>query len=201
MANRVEAVYLDVGKVIMDFQGGLDALASKFGVGLPEVTTAWLEHDSDTCKGIISIHELWNRLKVKFDYRGEDIDFPEFWSSFFKPIQETHDLMKEISPIVSMGLFTNVYTGMLAVAMSRGIVPTHNYFAVVQSCDHGLAKPDKQLFRVAGSLARVDSNQILFVDDRNENIEMAQQMHWQTVHFDPKSPQQSVNEIRKKLNL
>lgn len=201
MAIEDKKLYLDVGKVIMDFQGGLDALAVKFGVGLPEVTAAWREHDDDTCKGIIGSQELWNRLKAKFDYRGEDIDFPEFWASFFKPIQETHDLMKEISPIVSMGLFTNVYSGMLAVAMSRGIVPKHDYFAIVQSCDHGLAKPDKQLFRVAGSLARVDSNQILFVDDRRENIEMAEQMQWQTVLFDPKNPQKSVGEIRKKLNL
>jgi len=54
---------------------------------------------------------------------------------------------------------------------------------VIVSCEVGVAKPDPVIFQMCLTRLGVKSSQVLFVDDRIENIEGAARLGIQTFHF------------------
>ncbi len=54
----------------------------------------------------------------------------------------------------------------------------------IASSDLGCAKPDPEWFRLANKLIPQD-RPILFIDDRFENIQVAETFGWKGIHFDP----------------
>jgi FMN phosphatase YigB (HAD superfamily) len=197
----VGMVYFDVGDVLARHTGGLSALSDMFGVSLPELTNAWQALAKQGNRGIISTQAIWDNLKATFNYSGEDINFTEFWTSFLKPMYETHELLLEISRIVSIGLLTNLFPGMYELILKRGDIPDAPYLTSVVSCQVKVAKPDEGIFKIAESRVDVPPGRILLIDDFGDNITVANQRGWETVHFNPINPRGSINETRRKLGI
>jgi putative hydrolase of the HAD superfamily len=56
--------------------------------------------------------------------------------------------------------------------------------AVVVSCEVGLSKPDPRVYRHCLERLGLEPTQVLFVDDRTENIEGAARVGLRTLHFE-----------------
>ena len=99
-------LYFDIGDVLARHQGGLNALSEMFRVSLSEITKELQVLGLQGNSGKIATQTIWDRLKLTFNYQGQDINFLDFWLNFLKPIPEAHDLLFDISKVVSIGLLT-----------------------------------------------------------------------------------------------
>lgn len=65
----------------------------------------------------------------------------------------------------------------------------------VLSCQVGLRKPEKEIYKLAAQLAKLKPKQCLLIDDREDNLEGARSSGWQGVLFT--SPNKLLLDMRK----
>ncbi len=70
---------------------------------------------------------------------------------------------------------------------------------VVNCADNGILKPDRRAFQRCLSLTGCRAGQALVVDDRSDNITVAQSLGMHSVLFDPSNPTASIAELHRKL--
>ena len=70
---------------------------------------------------------------------------------------------------------------------------------MVVSCEIGLRKPDPKIFNYLLKKLDLISQECLFIDDLENNIEAAQKLGFITIHFT--NQKKSMAEIRKALGL
>jgi FMN phosphatase YigB (HAD superfamily) len=199
--TEIGIVYFDVGDVLARHQGGLNALSEMFRVSLPEITKELQVLGIQGNSGKIATQTIWDSLTITFNYQGQNVNFLDFWLDFLKPISEAHDLLFDISKVVSIGLLTNLFPGMYAELLRRGDIPNAPYLTSVVSCNVKVAKPDQGIFKIAEDRINISPDRILFIDDNAENIAVANRRHWHTVHFNPNELTDSINEARTILRI
>ncbi len=88
-------------------------------------------------------------------------------------------------------------------AVNAGYLRSREYFTLFQgiviSAEEKLIKPDATLFQVVLDRFGLDANEMVFIDDSLPNIEVAQLLGMQTVHF--KASDKCYADIRKYFNL
>jgi epoxide hydrolase-like predicted phosphatase len=87
-----------------------------------------------------------------------------------KPNKELIILIKKLKKSYKIILFSNFIGDFL-----RKLIETHeinNLFdEVIISSDHGKKKPDHNFFEILVKISGVKKNEIIFTDDKNENVE------------------------------
>lgn len=114
-------------------------------------------------------------------------------------IESMHQLVKDLKTKYKVGLLTNIFPGHFDLFYNAGKIPHISFDAIVQSCDIGLAKPEKEIYRLAQMQTGVLASNIFLIDNSRENVAAAQQLGWQGFVFDPKNPIQSANKLREIL--
>lgn len=181
----IEFAYFDLGGVVFSFSGGLEAIANKIGRPIEDVTAYWKSQDDEICRGELQPQQFWNNMISQFHYDGPKLNFLEFWVSHFQPIRKTHEAMRVLqSKSVQIGILTNIYPGAFERALNTGAIPNLCYHAVVKSCEIGIVKPDRKIFEFALSQTALSPCQVIFIDDREENIKVAKKLNWNTLLFE-----------------
>ena len=82
----------------------------------------------------------------------------------------------------------------------EGMTDEYNFLkdfdGMIISGDIKLVKPDKKIFELAIDKFNLTPNETIFIDDRIENINSAQNLNFKTVHLtDPKRIKAKINEL------
>jgi len=82
----------------------------------------------------------------------------------------------------------------------EGMTDEYNFLkdfdGMIISGDIKLVKPDKKIFELAIEKFNLTPNETIFIDDRIENINSAQNLNFKTVHLtDPKRIKAKINEL------
>ena len=175
----------DLGKVLVDFDYGLAArkFAQTSKLPLPEI------HQIITKPEILFRYETGHLTRKQFydaicaatGYCGPLEVFGEFFSDIFTPIPEMIDLHAELR---ANGFATFIFsnTNDLAIQHIRKNFPFFaNFDGYILSYEHGSMKPDRHLYEVVEKITGRKGSKILYLDDRQENIEAGQARQWQTV--------------------
>lgn len=176
--------------------GGVEAISELTNYPYDKCRDIWLEMDNSICRGTTQPQELWNRIKRDSEYTGEDINFVPFWVSHFQPNTQLHKLMKDISTNHAVGLLTNIYPGVYQKAIEAGNIPNIPYAFVLQSCDTGFIKPEKQIYELAEQMSGLKPSDILLIDDSQKFITPAQERGWKTYTFNTNIPDSSTASLR-----
>jgi HAD superfamily hydrolase (TIGR01509 family) len=95
---------------------------------------------------------------------------------------------------VPLYIFSN--TNDLAIGHIRRNFPFFAEFDdFVLSYEHGAMKPDAKLYEVVERLAGRRGGQLLYLDDRIENVEAGRARGWQVIHH--RQPAESIAVIEK----
>ena len=199
--SQIKFVYFDIGDVLFEWKDGLKGLSEISNKSYQETHDAFEKYDADACRGTITPQELWKHLKTELDIKIEIDDFADWWSDYFKPILEMHDLVKKAAKKYRIGILTNIYHETMVHAFKKGNLPEVNYEAIIQSCDLNLVKPEEAFFKYAQDVANVLASEILFIDNKLENIDKARSLGWQVTWYDVNNPQKSAAGIKRVLNL
>ena len=198
MTNSIQLVIFDLGGVILNFKGSFPRLSSALGIEQASLEKAYYRHADLAARGKISTAEFWKRIRQDVQpANGTAIgDYEEFWTDNFTAIPETHALLRELSGRYHLGIMSNTEFGVYERALRKGQIPSSPFEIVIKSCDVGIVKPDQRIYQIAQDRTGVTPGEILFVDDRAENVEAALAQGWRAITFDPAHPGQSTAEIR-----
>lgn len=205
MSSKIKFVYFDVGNVLVKFEGGFQAISEKHNLPLSDISASAERYDVEICRGDMSRQEWYERLTkdlgVEYDH---DLDFTSFWISHFKPILETDKLVNDIvKDDLKVGILSNLAFRTWDRLILMELVPNISYDAMVRSSDLDIkiVKPERKIYEIAQERSGVRSTEILFTDDRQENLDTAKKLGWKTVLFDKNNPNKSILEIKKILGM
>jgi HAD superfamily hydrolase (TIGR01509 family) len=190
IANRQSpipsVVIFDLGKVLVDFdytRAGQRIAA--FGSVLPEVVRQFIDHSPLLVRyetGLISTTEFFAAVREATHFRGTAAEFAAAFADIFTPLAEMIALHAALR---ARGIPTYILsnTNDLAIAHIRRSYPFFaNFDGYVLSYEVGAMKPDAAIYLTAEKLAGKCGAEILFLDDRADNIAAATARGWQVIH-------------------
>ncbi|KAF0985201.1 hypothetical protein FDP41_000240 [Naegleria fowleri] len=122
------------------------------------------------------------------------------------PTLEAIGILSNHSKEWSHFIYHDLEGGELAKLFEKNLVKkgTHCEDLIVWSCDVNHAKPEKEIYEILLERIRkhvnsdIHPSQVCFIDDKDRNIEAAQQLGITTIHFDASLPEQFDFAIFKK---
>src|SRR5262249_42929387 len=145
--------------------------------------------------GLITKEQFFADVCSITGFRGEFAEFADYFSDIFEPIQkmvELHAALRQKQ--IPTYIFSN--TNELAVGHIRRNYPFFSHFnGYILSYEHGAMKPQPKLYEVVEQMTGKKQGQIIYLDDRPENVAAGAARGWQTVV--QKAPEQSWEALRK----
>ena len=179
------AVVFDLGKVLLDFDYGraAKALSVHSDVSATEfraiVDQSPLLHRFET--GLISTAEFITEVRRLTGYRGpEDLFFTAFGDIF----DEIHEMVALHRGLRGRGIPTFVFsnTNELAIGHIRRAFPFFGGFTGhIYSYETRSMKPAGGIYDVLERLTGLGGTDLLYIDDRCENIEAGAARGWRTI--------------------
>ena len=181
----VKVVVFDLGKVLVDFDYGIAArkLAENSGKSTDEIQTVidqsplLFRYESAQ----MTTPQFFDEVRQRIGFQG---GFGEFAAAFADIFTEIPEMTRLHATLRAQGLSTFVLsnTNEIAIAHVRRNFPFFAHFTdYVFSFEHAVLKPEPRIYEIAERISRVRTEEILFLDDKPENVAAAAQRGWQTI--------------------
>ena len=194
-----KAVVFDLGKVLLDFDysiaAGRIALQGKMP---PDEIRKFIDHSPLLFRfetGLLTKQQFYDEVCAATGFCGSLEDFAGFFSDIFVPIQPMVQLQAALR---ERGVPTYVFsnTNELAIGhISRNVSFFSNFDGYILSYEHGAMKPDAKLYEVVEQQSGHRQAEILYLDDRAENIASGAVRGWQVILQE--SPEKTLAAILK----
>jgi FMN phosphatase YigB (HAD superfamily) len=207
MSNNIKFIYFDIGGVLLlDFSGNNKWYEMKRDLGftdenIPFFDQLWAEHTAR----VNLDYDIDNFSKVLSD--KANVNIPKDYSmlqDFINRFKKNLLLEKIVSSLKSeynLGLLTNMYPRMLKILNEHSLIPQFKWNAVIDSSVIGYQKPDAQIYEVAEEMTGVNSKDILFIDNMEENLVVPKERGWKTFLYDPTNPNDSAKEFARFVEI
>lgn len=189
MATSIRFIYFDLGNVLVFFDPEISCrkVADVLGVEASKVQEAMYESgiEEQLEAGQISETEFLQQLFDRCDARADHAEVLGAMGAMFW-------LNDSVSPVATKLLASGIATGIL----SNTCGPHWNWVMregfgfvkalagkTVLSYEAKSMKPDAKIYHVATEAAGCDGSEILFFDDRQENVDAAIACGWQAHRF------------------
>lgn len=192
-----KAVVFDLGKVLVDFDYTIAAraLAARARVPASEFTRLLGQTPLLVTYelGQVATGAFYQQVCDATGFRGDLEEFSRLFADIFTAIDPMVDLHAQLRARgVPTYIFSN--TNELAVAHIRKTFPFFSDFdAYIYSFEEGALKPDDQIYAAVERRTGRAGPEILYIDDRPENIQTARRRGWQVIHHsDPATTRKAV---------
>jgi len=193
-------VVFDLGKVLVDFDYSIAGrrLAAKSKLPAAEVqkfldqTPLLFRYET----GLMTRQEFYETVKQNTGYHGSLEEFSGFFGDIFTEMPEMIALHAEVR---GRGFPTYIFsnTNDLAVEHIRRVFPFFaNFDGYIFSHEVGAMKPAAKIYEALEALAGKNGSEIIYIDDRAENIEAGAVRGWQTIlQTSPKVSRQALERL------
>ena len=176
----IEAIGFDWGNVLIDNPSpGLAAYCAEH-LGAPEKETrrTFRKFAADFQKGIILEDEWWERVCSELGVSKPKI--PSLWGDAVRevfPESEKKEVFALIRSLRRNGYKIGFLSNTERPAMDFFKEQNYEVFdEVVFSCAEGIVKPERRIYEILLERLGVKPEEAIFVDDRKENIEAAEEV-------------------------
>ena len=193
------AVIFDLGKVLVDFDYSIAArrIAARGQMTLLEIaayinqSSLFVEYES----GRVTTQQFFDEIRKATGFRGDLAEFSNCFADIFTAIEPMIRLQATLQQRgMSAYAFSN--TNELAAEHIRRSFPFYSKFdGCILSFEHGAMKPDARLYEVVERQSGRREAEILYLDDRPENIAAGAARGWQVILHE--SPEKSRAAIQK----
>jgi len=195
----VKAVVFDLGKVLVDFDYSIAArrIAAR-GKMPPEQLKDFLGQSPLLVRlerGQLTTEQFYDEICAATGFRGGIAEFTDFFADIFVPIEP---MVRLQAALRRQGIPTYVFsnTNDLAINHIRRNFPFYgNFDGYILSYEHGVMKPEAALYEVVERQSGRRDSEILYLDDRPENIAAGAARGWQVILQE--SPEKSRAAIQK----
>jgi glucose-1-phosphatase len=182
---KIRAVVFDLGKVLVDFDYGIAArkLAENSAAPAAEIQ-AVIDQSPLLFRyecAQMTTREFFDEVRARIAYRGT---FDEFAAAFADIFTEIPEMTRLHAELARSGLPTFVLsnTNEIAITHVRRNFPFFaNFNDYIFSFEHGALKPQAAIYEVAEQRSGCRGAEILFLDDKPENVEAAAKRGWRTI--------------------
>jgi HAD superfamily hydrolase (TIGR01509 family) len=194
----MKVVVFDLGKVLLDFDYSKAAhrIAAKSRTGVNEarffIDQSPLLHRYES--GQLTTQEFFGEIVRFSGFSGTAEEFAAFFGDIFAPIPAMIQLHADLR---TSGIPTYIFsnTNDLAISHIRQRYPFFaNFDAYILSYEHGCMKPQAKLYEVVEQVTNRQGREIVYLDDRLENVETGAKRGWHAVPHE--SPKKSRNALR-----
>ena len=182
---RPDIVVFDLGKVLLDFDYGIVAskiaaqgrVLAKEVLGIIGQTPLLFRYET----GLLTKAQFFAEVRAATGFGGGLEEFSELFGDIFVPIEPMIELQAELQRSgIPTYIFSN--TNELATEHIRKRFPFFNTFnGYILSYQHGAMKPDARLYEVVEKESGRRQDEILYLDDRPENIAAGAARGWQVI--------------------
>jgi HAD superfamily hydrolase (TIGR01509 family) len=194
-------VAFDLGKVLVDFDYhiAVSRIAARSTLPPDGIKTflgqshAIIDYES----GRLTREEFYEQARKAAGFRGTIEEFGEFFADIFTeipPMIELHAGLRRRG--VPTYIFSN--TNDLAIEHVRRSFPFFRDFdGYIFSCEVGAMKPDAKMYEALEKLAGRRGAEILYIDDRPENVAAGAARGWRTIlHKTPEKSRAAMERFR-----
>ena len=182
----LKAVIFDWGGVLMRTVDASGRRKWEQKLGLPLYTVDRAVHGSRSWKqaqsGIISDAAYWADVAAQLGLNDEEL--AEFRQDYFggdRLDPQMVQFIRELRPRFTTALLSNASPRLRDLLEELDV--TEAFDEIVISGEVGVQKPDPAIYRILLERLGLAPEETIFVDDFRENIERAQQLGMQTLHF------------------
>jgi FMN phosphatase YigB (HAD superfamily) len=193
----IQAVIFDLGKVLLDFDYTIAArkFLPRCRAPLPVIVhlinQSPLLHRLET--GLVTSQAFFDEMQAATGFQGSWDEFRTMFGDIFSPIQPMVRLHAELRALpMRTYVFSN--TNDLAVAHIRDHFPFFRQFdGYVYSYEHHAMKPESILYEIMEKTSGCQGAELLYLDDRPENIAAGAARGWRTVvHETPEKTRTAI---------
>ncbi len=186
LMSKPEVVVFDLGKVLVDFDYSLVAHRLKarstadIGAVAARLDQSTLLVEYET--GRITTDQFFGQIQKLTGYSGTLDEFAVAFGDIFSPI---HEMIGWQARLKSRGIPTFIFsnTNELAIRHITGAFPFFSGFdQYIYSHEVGAMKPDSKIYEAVETATNRTGKQILYIDDKAENIEGGRSRGWHTIH-------------------
>ena len=205
MKNIIKFVYLDIGGVLIeDFSATnkWDLMTDEWGIRKEkkeELNRLFDEFEKEVCLGR-SVEDFLPIVEKKFGVKfSENYSLNQDFVNRFYKNEGLEKIIMELKDKYNFGLLTNMYPGMLDLINKSDLLPKNIWKMVIDSSVEKCRKPEEKIYERAQDKVKVNVKEILFVDNKKDNLEIPKKMGWQTFWFDSGNYEKSNRELEEFL--
>jgi len=195
----IKAIIFDMGGVILisKIESGYKKLSELLNISYEDFKEIYNLHHEDMQKGKLKVKDFIDIIKNKFNINKDII---KLWKKTYLEIMKVNqvllDLINNLRKNYKILLLSNAPDLHYEINKERKIL---SYFDdVIISCQVGLIKPEKEIFNLTLEKLKLNPEECIFIDDREEHIVPAKEMRFRTILY--RDNQQLINEL-KELNI
>ena len=195
----IKNIVFDLGGVVVahnaeSFKEKLgDFFSFVFGPDMKCVPMFWQDYD----RGVLTIDETAAEVAKLRNCTAETAKEHMLYAiSLQEEIEPTAQLIKELK---ERGYKLYVLSNMSKeyIEFLRDF-PVFDYFdEQVVSCEIGLGKPDRRIYEYLLTRYGLNPAETIFIDDRKDNVDVAEELGITPFHFDRTNPEEACNNLRR----
>jgi len=195
----IKVIYFDLGKVIVDFDYAVAVRELMKVTPLSAADVTAVLSDSSLINeyetGKISTDEFYRVVSGMLKLQVPMETFKQLWGNMFLPHPLlSESFLKSLKKRYRLILLSNTNEIHFQFVEERYPILGHIEERVL-SYRVGYMKPDEKIYHTAVAKAGVPPEEILFTDDREENIDAARRMGIQAIQF------QSEDQLKREMKL
>lgn len=192
-------VVFDLGKVLVDFDYSIAARKINVRSAMPLKNLHQFLGDSPWLAqfetGLLTRNQFFSEIQKLTGFPGNVDEFSDYFADIFLPISpmiELHAALRQQK--IPTYIFSN--TNDIAVEhILRNFPFFKNFDGYIFSYKIGAMKPDAKIYKALEAMAGKRGGEILYIDDRPENIEAGAARGWRTIlHGSPEKTRAALNE-------
>lgn len=201
MANRFKAVIFDMGGVLLRTkdQKSRETLAERFGTTREDLERFIFQSPSSVKAEIGEISDTEHWREVISRYGHEHLAVKDVYAEFFAGDELNHELLnyaRKLKPEYKVGLLSNAWTN-----TRENLNEIYDFIGIfdvsIFSAEVKIRKPDSAIYQLMLNRLDINASQAIFIDDMKENVDGAQSLGLEAIHF--KNTQTTIEKIGKLL--
>ena len=194
-------IYFDVGGVLnKDFSNTLkwDLLTNEWNISKlvkEKVGEMFNRFEKEACVGR-NVDDFLLVMNKKFGTKfPKNYSLNENFVNLFYKNEGINKIIDQIKNKYELGLLTNMYPEMLKMILDRNLILNVDWKVIIDSSIEKFRKPERKIYEIAQKKSGFKGNEILFIDNKKENLEVPDKMGWQTFWFDSSDYERSNQEL------
>ena len=200
----IRAVMTDFGGVLVRTGSDQSRRNLERRIGLAPNTVEEIVFAGDVSlraqSGEVAEAMIWETLARDLNLNEVGLTGQQFRDEFFADDfldEELISFIRSLRPAYKTGLISNAWSNLRAVLRDTFRIDDA-FDSIVVSAEEKVMKPDERIYRIALDRLRVKPYEAIFLDDLQINVDAANALGMQAVHF--KSSEQARRDIRALLN-
>ncbi len=192
--NGIKFVYFDInGCLVRFFHHAFTKLAHETGASSDVIESTFWHYNDTVCRGEMTMTDFNAHFGRAIGLQG--LNWTTYYLDAVQPIIEMQEVLQNVSRQYDVWLLSNIMPGQIDAMLEKGLLPSVDYKAIVDSSEVMAIKPEKKIYEIATALTGVEPAEILLVDDSRPNLMAAEKVGWKVLWFDDYRVEESIDRV------